>query len=199
MRSVGKGVVPDKLTPYGTTLESEISALRNFGVNRSGVHTDIAIRSEFAALSPQIANNNIPLIKAYSAWKKQEWQKLESLLPIGDWPPYRGFVKRSEGVFEPGMLFDRFGGRFKNGVFSDGGSFVSPAGTPFTSRGLPDSTLHAPKSVYQVLKPIKGHHGPAIPWFKQEGMGVQWELNNNIDYLLKNGYIRLINRTAQGQ
>ncbi|EPW6540231.1 glycohydrolase toxin TNT-related protein [Vibrio vulnificus] len=50
-----------------------------------------------------------------------------------------------------------------------------------------------------MLKPIEGHHGPAIPWFKQEGMGVQWELNNNIDYLLKNGYIRLINRTAQGQ
>ncbi|OZT85314.1 hypothetical protein CIK04_08210 [Vibrio sp. 03_296] len=32
-----------------------------------------------------------------------------------------------------------------------------------------------------MLKPIKGHHGPTIPWFKQEGMGVQWELNNNID------------------
>ncbi len=77
------------------------------------------------------------------------------------------------------MLFDRFGGRFKNGVFFDGGSFVSPAETPFTSRGLPDSTLHAPKSVYQVLKPIEGHHGPAIPWFKQEGMGVQWEFNGS--------------------
>ncbi|EHY9870917.1 TNT domain-containing protein [Vibrio vulnificus] len=46
-------------------------------------------------------------------------------------------------------------------------------------RGLPDSTLHAPKSVYQVLKPIEGHHGPAIPWFKQEGMGVQWEFNGS--------------------
>jgi hypothetical protein len=191
--------VPNKLTPYGTTLESEIRALRNFGANRSGVHTDITIRSEFAALSPQIADNNIPLIKAYSAWKNQDWQKLESIFPAGDWPPYRGFVTRSEGVLEPGMLFDRFGGRFKNGAFSDRGSFVSPAGASFTSRGLPDSTLDAPMSVYEVLKPIKGHQGPAIPWFKQEGMGIQWELNNSIDYLLKNDYIRLINRTAQGQ
>lgn len=158
-----------------TTLESEISALRNFGVNRSGVHTDIAIRSEFAALSPQIANNNIPLIKAYSAWKKQEWQKLESLLPIGDWPPYRGFVKRSEGVFEPGMLFDRFGGRFKNGVFFDGGSFVSPAETPFTSEGYRIVRYMLRRVSIKCLSQLKGIMAQQFHGLNRK----EWEFNGS--------------------
>lgn len=188
-----------ELTPYGTTLNSEINILRNFGMNRSIVHTDINIKPEFLALTPQLADNNIPLITAYTAWKSQDWNHLESIFPTGEWPPYRGFVTRTEGALEPGMIIDRFGGRFKSNTFSDRGSFVGIAGASFSSRALPASTLNAPLSVYEVVKPIKGYSGPAIPWFKEEGMGVQWELNKNIEYLLKNDYIRLINRTMGDQ
>ncbi|KRG78436.1 hypothetical protein ABB30_03760 [Stenotrophomonas ginsengisoli] len=182
----------------------EAAALRriadlNATPEAQSLHARINSRAEFSALSPQLAENNVPLSQAYVAWERGEWSKLESMLPPGEWPPYRGFVSRGNGVLEPGSQIDRFGGRFKDGVFTDRGSFVSPAGTSFTSRALPDSALKSPSSVYEVVRPIRGHYGPAMPWFGQTGMGVQWELGASIDQLLKGGYIRLVDRKTSGQ
>ena len=42
------------------------------------------------------------------------------------------------------------------------------------------------------LKPIEVNSGEAIPWFGQEGLGIQYELPKNINLLLREGYIKKV-------
>ena len=48
---------------------------------------------------------------------------------------------------------------------------------------------------YEVIKEIPNvNEGKAIPWFNQKGGGIQYELPKEmpIDYLLENGYIKIL-------
>jgi filamentous hemagglutinin len=52
----------------------------------------------------------------------------------------------------------------------DTGKFVSPEGTPFDQRALPNSTLDKPHTRYEVVKPIPDvDSGKAAPWFDKPG------------------------------
>jgi RHS repeat-associated protein len=98
------------------------------------------------------------------------------------WPPDRGFFsgKSDSLLLTPGVEIDRFG--------HPGGTFVSPRGVGFGQRALPGSyrTLQ-PYHVYEVLMPINVKSGLASPWFKQGGMGVQYELPKSVQDLINNG------------
>lgn len=120
-------------------------------------------------------------------------------------PPALGFALGPNGVpiktaqeLLPGYRLDRFG--------FPGGSFLSPLGTPFSSRALPPSSLNTPQSaplanyhVYCVVKPFTVDSGPIAPWFAQPGMGTQYKLERkylpeagtslNVTWLLNNGYL----------
>jgi hypothetical protein len=98
------------------------------------------------------------------------------------YPPANGFALAPDGrplknamELQPGYRLDRFG--------YPGGAFLSPLGTPFSSRALPPSNLNTPKDaplanyhVYCVLKPFTVDAGPIAPWFAQPGWGTQFKL-----------------------
>ncbi len=109
---------------------------------------------------------------------------------LGAWPPNRGFIKATSITLKPGTKIDRYGGRIKDGIFSDTGTFVSPAGSSFASRALPLDTLDKPYKIYEVVNPIHADAGPAIPWFEQPGGGTQYELSKSIKQLLDANKIR---------
>ncbi len=96
---------------------------------------------------------------------------------LGIWPPNRGAYGPVENVtIQPGEYLDRFG--------FPGGTFVSPAKSPFKgdnlafeTRSLPSYKQNDPYNVYEVLKPIENApRSKILPWFGQPGKGVQYDL-----------------------
>ncbi len=103
----------------------------------------------------------------------------------GWWPPNRGFIGTPTATtLQPGALVDRFG--------APSGTFVSPAGTPFTLRGLPPQAASGPFNTYRVLQPLEVQTGLAQPWFGQLGYGVQHELPASVEDLLGSGALERV-------
>lgn len=100
------------------------------------------------------------------------------------WPENRGFLgSSSKMTLMPGTIIDRFGYR--------SGTFVSPQGTPFVMRALPDSTLLKPFETYRVLKSIEVDGGLIAPAFGKPGLGIQYELPYSINELIELKMIEL--------
>ena len=100
------------------------------------------------------------------------------------WPKNNGF----EGLVEhttlkEGSMFDRYG--------DENGRFAAPVGTSFEERSLPVNYRLKELNTYKVLKPLPVYRGTTAKsiWFNMPGGGVQYQFNNNIEYLLNNGYI----------
>lgn len=91
-----------------------------------------------------------------------------------------------------GTKVARYGGWSDANGFHDSGTFVSPAGSSFEGRALPDATLSKPYSTYEVIKPFTVESGSAIPWFGQPGYGTQYETSTGIDNLVLKGYLKRI-------
>ncbi|WP_346895551.1 TNT domain-containing protein [Clostridium sp. UBA7503] len=100
------------------------------------------------------------------------------------WPPNRGFdgTPTTEEL-EPGTLVDRYG--------YDGGTFVSPKGTPYTERALPPGTDSKPYTVFEVVESVEVKAGKIAPWFGEKGGGIQYEFSS-IAELLKKEVIRKV-------
>jgi hypothetical protein len=111
------------------------------------------------------------------------------LTPLG--VPVIGQVSLIEG-----QLIDRFG--------SEGGTYLSPQGTPYAARGIPPESLNPfpggqPCNYYRyrVLKPFSVNSGPIAPTLGQPGFGLQYVLSStlfagvtervDVSYLLSNG------------
>lgn len=134
--------------------------------------------------------------KAYTYFSESDWKELETLFSDnsvnGGWPPNRGFIRSTSETLMVGTRIDRYGGYIDqtDSLFHDKGTFVSPMGATFGSRALPGGTLSKPYTKYVVVKEIPNvNAGEAIPWFGQEGMGIQYELPETIDVLIAQGYI----------
>ncbi|WP_072016942.1 TNT domain-containing protein [Erwinia oleae] len=95
-------------------------------------------------------------------------------------------------TLQPGAKVDRYGGWTDANGFHDTGTFISPAGSSFEGRALQTSTLSKPYTTYEVLKPLPVDSGPAIPWFGQQGYGIQYETSAGIEKLIKQGFLRKI-------
>jgi RHS repeat-associated protein len=92
--------------------------------------------------------------------------------PNGDWnwPPNDGFAgPRVKGALPKDTLLDRFG--------AEGGSFLSPKGTPFEMRALAPSSLKEPYYVYRAKKPLPVESGRIAAAFDQPGGGTQYLLD----------------------
>ena len=100
------------------------------------------------------------------------------------WPENSGFIGHVDRThLLPGTVIDRHG--------YPSGTFVSPFGTPFGARGLPDAYLTSkPYKIYEVLKPIEVNTGQIRPWFYQPGLGIQHELPVSVEILLKRGFLK---------
>jgi hypothetical protein len=105
------------------------------------------------------------------------------------WPGNSGFltVPAMETLFQ-GTLIDRYGSRE--------GSFVSPVGTPFPNRSLPDAKINAPFEIYEVLRPLNVESGIIAPAYGQPGLGIQYKLPYSIDDLIYYNFLKPI--TIQG-
>ena len=149
------------------------------------------------------------------------WQRLAGYSPRGylklfydkvamSWryPPQGGYQLTPLGVpvvdqatLIEGQLIDRFG--------SEGGTYLSPQGTPYGARGIPPESLNPfpggePCNYYRyrVLKPFSVNAGPIAPALGQPGFGLQYVLSNtlfagvtervNVTYLLSNGYVERV-------
>ena len=114
----------------------------------------------------------------------QEWRNDE-----GNWiyPPNDGFDGAPvDKIIPEGTILDRYG--------HNTGSFLAPKGTPFHKRALPPGTLaNQEYHIYKVLKPLPIKSGKATPWFNQLGGGVQYKTPHNIQWLLREKYIKKVN------
>jgi len=102
------------------------------------------------------------------------------------WPPNRGFDGTPKiETLEPGTLIDRYG--------FDGGTFVSPLGTPYTNRALPAGTSLKPYTVFKVYEPVEVQAGRIASWFGEKGGGTQYEFSKSIAELIDEEVIRKVN------
>lgn len=124
------------------------------------------------------------------------------------YPPKGGYQLTPDGTpvlgvvsLITGQQIDRFG--------SEGGTYLSPIGTPYGARGIPPESLNpfpdgqpCNYSRYEVVKPFPVDSGPIAPALGQPGLGLQYVLNGahfpgvtervNVAYLLANGYLRRV-------
>ena len=176
-------------------------------------------RAPFAGnrlLGPKRLPNAGPVARLLRGWKR-----LAGFSPRGylrlfydraakSWryPPAGGYQRTPLGVpvvgpvsLIEGQLIDRFG--------SEGGTYLSPQGTPYAARGIPPESLNPfpggqPCNYYRyrVLKPFSVNSGPIAPALGQPGFGLQYVLSNtlfagvtarvDVTYLLSNGYVERI-------
>jgi Tuberculosis necrotizing toxin len=101
------------------------------------------------------------------------------------WPANDGFESAPTNETLPvGTKLDRYGG--------DGGSFMSPEGTPYENRALPYDQSTLKYQQYEVIKPLPVKSGEAAPWFDQPGGGTQHNTDVPVRQLVKDGYLRKI-------
>ena len=120
--------------------------------------------------------------------KKGRWRNPDGIFAKDPgWPDNFGFVKGKDkiGSLDVGHKVDRFG--------HPGGNFVADAGTPFTQKSSPSSSIKKEYHQYEVIKSIDNvRSGPAEPWFGQEGLGIQHQLPESIQYYISWIYKRNI-------
>ena len=94
-----------------------------------------------------------------------------AVVPYEPYPPSalnpRGFIGTPvRETLQPGTVITRYG--------REGVTFVSPAGTPFSGRGLPPGFEAAGESSYVITAPIEVDAGIAAYW-QGGGGGIQYE------------------------
>ena len=60
------------------------------------------------------------------------------------------------------------------------------------SLALALETFLKPYNVYVVTKPIEVNVGRIAPWFDEPGLGIQYELNQSVENLIEQGFIRRV-------
>jgi len=83
------------------------------------------------------------------------------------YPPTGGFSgELTQITLNPGTRIDRYG--------LEQGRYLSPEGTPFAQRSLPETTNLTQYRVYEVVKPLEVQSGEIAPWFGYLGGGTQY-------------------------
>jgi hypothetical protein len=99
------------------------------------------------------------------------------------WPPNNGFLGgyTTQVVAKEGQILSRIG--------LTNGQFVSPPGTSMSQRGLPSSYPNNMETLWKVKKEFAMDAGIAAPWKDSVGGGLQYRLPDNIDNLVRDGYL----------
>ena len=106
--------------------------------------------------------------------------KYEAYPPAATSP--RGFVGGPvRETLQPGTAISRYGG--------EGGTFASPAGTPFSARGLPPGHEALGESRYVFAQPLEVDAGIAAYW-QGGGGGIQYDLPRSISDLVNDGILK---------
>jgi hypothetical protein len=115
------------------------------------------------------------------------------------YPPGNGAVPGTEfqTILPAGTKLDRYG------AIGEKTDFLAPAGTPLGQRALPAGSETRPLVQLEVLKPLPIQQSNVMPWFGQEGMGVQFQSTTGgltlpngapttIENLIKAKYLKVI-------
>jgi hypothetical protein len=138
--------------------------------------------------------------QAWTFFKNEDWASLENLFNTNNlnkwdgviYPPNDGFVSFTTEPLTIGTKIDRYGGYIDDvtGEFKDGGRFFANEGEILTNRALPAGADQKFYSQYEVVKEIPNvKKGEAIPWFGENGMGIQYKVVESVDDLIEGGYI----------
>lgn len=101
------------------------------------------------------------------------------------WPPNRGFQGASiTEELTVGARIDRYG--------YEGGTFLSPQGTPDWMRSLAPVTTPKPYNICEVTSPLQVQSGKAAPWFGQVGQSTQYELPMSVSDAIAKGYLKRV-------
>ena len=100
------------------------------------------------------------------------------------WPPNDITVLgTSRNVFlEKRVRISRFG--------KPRGSYASPEGIAYEARSLPYVMEEMEYHVYEVCARIKAIRSTIAPWFDQMGGGIQYRLEESIDYLMEHSILK---------
>jgi hypothetical protein len=71
----------------------------------------------------------------------------------------------------------------------EGGTFVSPFGTPFAARGLPLGLEAGGEHLYQFVQPVETDAGIAAYW-QGGGDRIQYDLPSSVVDLLEQGIVK---------
>jgi hypothetical protein len=104
----------------------------------------------------------------------------KALVPY--FPPNRGALGGwTKTILSPGTSISRYG--------SELGRYASPYGTSFTMRSLPSGT-QVQEAIYMVTKKgLEVEQSTVIPWYNQQGFGVQYYLPDTVGNLVNDGYL----------
>jgi hypothetical protein len=86
-----------------------------------------------------------------------------------------------QDTLSPGTVISRYGG--------EGGTYASPAGTPFSARALPPAQEALGESLYTVTQPLDVDAGIAA-WWQGGGGGIQYRLPASVSELLESGFLK---------
>lgn len=150
-------------------------------------------------LGPDIISNELPVVGQLADYRRtgslsapefleKYWDPTETpTSPVGSYryPPKEGYVldsngapMKTKGQLDLGAFIDRYG--------SEGGNFLSPAGTSYSDRALPPSNLISTPAdfcnyhAYIVIKKLPVYEGPIAPWFEQRGFGTQFQIAEDL-------------------
>ena len=141
-----------------------------------------------------LLRNEIPPTDEYLFALAKRYKQLYTLGEIGEekfyddhgepiYPPNDGAIGQTDKVvLNQGAIVDRYG--------SIRGRFLSENLTAFNQRSLPRTINKEEYHVYRVVKTIINvKKGIVAPWFGQDGLGIQYRLQDTIKELLQNGMI----------
>ncbi len=166
--------------------------------NGSSEHASIAAQTDssirglnytaFLALTPLDSLQTKFQPSMWTLWQVENWDSLENLISSNKlnsgYPPAAGFVNVDTQILVVGTKLDRYGSLW--------GRFVAPEDAPFTERSLPASSKNSIYYQFEVTKPIPAVlAGKAIPWFGQEGMGMQYMFSKSINTLIDSHYLKI--------
>jgi hypothetical protein len=136
---------------------------------------------------------------SYDLYKEKKWSELEAYFTEHQinvkgygkaYPPNFGGYDAINKTLDPsnysgGLVIERYG--------DPSGYYASPQGTTFEQRALPYANPGQPPHRYKVLKSIPNtEEAKIIPWFGQEGNGIQYKFTMSIEDLVTHGYLELI-------
>lgn len=108
--------------------------------------------------------------------------------PDGSWkyPPNNGALgDEISTTLKPGTYVDRFG--------SEGGTFVSPAGTDYGARSLPPGSYSRAYHIYRINMSVEVKASIIAPYFGNPGLGTQYRFLEPIYKLLEKGVLEKVN------
>jgi hypothetical protein len=102
----------------------------------------------------------------------------------GNWnyPPNNGALGDEVSLtLKPGTYVDRFG--------SEGGQYVSPAGTSYGARSLPPGSFNRDYNLYRINTVINVKASIVSPYFGQPGLGTQYRFSEPLYKLIEKGIL----------